>query len=233
MMKEYVWFDIGYTLFYLNRENAYRQALKEAGLELSLSKIERGFHFADKLFMREFTGLFGVEDPGVYMPWYIGRMNYELGIQVDINDIVKRWMEIRNEQPRQWEAYAYCRPVLSDLKKSGYKLGVISNWDGSARGLLEEHGLIDFFDTIIISSEVGVLKPEPEIFHIAFEKSGSNAEKGLYVGDNYYDDAVGSRSVGMDCCIINRFGNFGVEELKGCGIIPDIRGVKPTLEWIE
>lgn len=232
-MKEYVWFDLGYTLLYLNRENAYRQALKQIGIEISLDKIDRGFHFADKLFMREFHGMFGVVEPAVYMPWFIGRMNYEIGIHIDINDIIKRWMAIRHAQPRQWEAYAYCRPVLADLKAGGYKLGVISNWDKSAKSLLDEHGLTGYFDTIIISSEVGVSKPEPEIFEIAFEQSGSTPEKGFYVGDNYYDDAVGSRSVGMDCCIINRFGNFGVEELKGCGIIPDIRGVKPFLEWMK
>ncbi len=232
-MKEYVWFDLGYTLLYLNRENAYHKALKEIGVELSLDKIDRGFHFTDKLFMREFPGLFGVFEPGVYMPWFIGRMNYELKIHVDINDIVKRWMDIRSRQPGQWEAYSYCKPVLSDLKETGYKLGVISNWDNSARSLLDKFALTDYFDTIIISSEVGVSKPDSEIFHIAFEQSGSTAEKGFYVGDNYYDDAVGSRSVGMAYCIVNRFGNFGVEELKGCGIIPDIRGVKSFLEWMQ
>ncbi|MDC7225758.1 MAG: HAD family hydrolase [Spirochaetales bacterium] len=232
-MKTFVWFDLGYTLLYLNRENAYRQALSEAGIELSLDRIDRGFHFADKLFMREYPGLFGVEEPGVYMPWFIGRMNYELGIHLDINKIMSRWIEIRNTQPRQWEAYSYCRPVLSELKDAGYKLGVISNWDNSARKLIDDFGLTQFFDTIVISSEVGVSKPSPEIFDIAFEESGSSPADGLYVGDNYYDDAVGSRSVGMDCCIINRFGNFGVEELKGCGIIPDIRGVKSFLEWMK
>jgi len=232
-VKEFVWFDIGYTLFYLNRENAYRQALDEMGFKVSLEKVERGFHLTDKLFMREFPGLFGAADAGVYMPWFIGRMNYEIGIQVDINLIIKRWMKIRNEQPRQWEAYAFCRPVLAELKAAGYRLGVISNWDETAKPLLEQFGLSEYFDTIIISSEVGVSKPDPDIFRIAFEQSGSSPEAGFYVGDNYYDDAVGSRSVGMDCIIINRFGNFGVEELKGCGIIPDIRGVKSYLEWMS
>ena len=167
-MKDFIWFDLGYTLLYLNRENAYRQALNEVGIKLSLEKIDRGFHFTDKLFMREFNGLFGSVDPGVYMPWFIGRMNYELGIHIDINDIIKRWLDIRQAQPRQWEAYAYCKPVLADLKAAGYRLGVISNWDESARSLLDEHGLTEYFDTIVISSEVGIAKPEPEIFEFAF-----------------------------------------------------------------
>ena len=142
-MKEYVWFDLGYTLLYLNRENAYRQALDEMGFKVSIEKVERGFHFADKLFMRDFPGLFGSVEPGVYMPWFIGRMNYEIGIQADINEIISKWMGIRNLQPRQWEAYAFCRPVLAELRQSGYKLGVISNWDASARSLLDEFGLAE------------------------------------------------------------------------------------------
>jgi putative hydrolase of the HAD superfamily len=228
-MKKYLWFDLGYTLLYLNRETAYRQALLEQAIDIPLDEIERAFHYVDKIFMREFPGLFG-RAPETYMPWFLGRLNYQLGIKVDIFMIQKRWLEIRHRQPRQWEAYDFCKETLEDLKTSGYKLGVISNWDPSARLILDEHDLSRYFDTIVISSEAGFEKPAPEIFHTAFELSGFGPEHGLYIGDNYYDDAIGSKAVGMDYCIINRFGRFGVEELKESPIISDIREVKSYLE---
>jgi putative hydrolase of the HAD superfamily len=142
-------------------------------------------------------------------------------------------MELRGMQDRQWEAYSFCYDTLEHLKERGFRLGVISNWDASARPILEELKLIKFFDTIVISSEVGVEKPDPGIFKAAFELSGSDAEKGIYFGDNYYDDAVGSRSVGMDCCIINPYGSFGIEEIDDCKIIPDIRGALSCMEAAE
>ncbi|NPE31890.1 hypothetical protein HNV12_28810, partial [Methanococcoides sp. SA1] len=79
-VKNYLWFDLGYTLLYLNREKAYQQALAELDINLPLETIERGFHFMDKLFMREYPGLFGGA-PGIYMPWFLGRLNYQLGIK--------------------------------------------------------------------------------------------------------------------------------------------------------
>ena len=41
----------------------------------------------------------------------------------------------------------------------------------------------------------------------------------MYVGDNYYDDCLGSRKVGMNALIINRFGSLGVEEIEDCPVI--------------
>lgn len=228
-MKEFIWFDLGYTLLYLNRETAYQKALTEAGISLSLEEISRGFHFTDKLFMREYHGYFG-GPPEYYMAWYIGRMNAFLGVKLDIHDIKSRWMEFRGMQERQWEAYSFCGEALTGLRQQGFSLGVISNWDASARPILDELELTQYFDYIIISSEVGIEKPDPRIFHKALEESGADASACLYVGDNYYDDAVGSRAAGIDCLIINRYGSFGVEELDDCRIIPDIRSLLSCAE---
>ena len=46
------------------------------------------------------------------------------------------------------------------------------------------------------------------------------------MGDNYYDDAVGSRKVGMQALILNRFGKLGVEEIDDAPIIQNLAQVK-------
>ena len=98
-------------------------------------------------------------------------------------------------------------------------MGIISNWDWTARDILTAAGLIDYFDPIVISAEVDCNKPESRIFELALEKAGIPAHQCLYIGDNYYDDAIGSRKVGMNPLIINRFGNLGVEEIEDCPVI--------------
>ena len=223
-MKKFIWFDLGYTLLYLKREGAYKRALSEFGFDISLQEIERGFHFMDKLFMREFPGYFGGPSE-CYMLWYVGRLNAYLNVKADIHDVYYRWMKLRGMQPRQWEAYPFCRRTLSELRASGVRTGVISNWDSSARPILAELELDDCFEHIVISSEIGIEKPDVRIFNHAMELAGVRADDCLYIGDNYYDDAVGSRAAGMDCMVINRFGRFGVEEIEDCEIIDDIRAV--------
>ena len=59
-------------------------------------------------------------------------------------------------------------------------------------------------------------------FEIALDRAGVSADQCVYVGDNYYDDAIGSRAVGMQALIINRFGKLGVEEIDDCPIIQHI-----------
>ena len=58
MAVSFVWFDMGYTLLYMQRETTYQLALRNFDIEVPLADIEREFHLTDKLFMREYPGFF-------------------------------------------------------------------------------------------------------------------------------------------------------------------------------
>lgn len=65
-----------------------------------------------------------------------------------------------------------------------YKIGLVSNCGSEfLRGLLAEHDLDKYFDEIIISSEVGAIKPNPKIFEIAIERIGVNADETIFIDD--------------------------------------------------
>lgn len=229
MQKSVLWFDIGYTLLYLDRENKYKEVLTIFGIEKSVDEIEIAFHFVDKLFMREYPGTLGKNRPA-YMPWYLGVLNHRLGIKLDVCEVSALWLSKSANPYQHWKPFEFVFQVLEDLKRTGYRLGVISNWDPSALNLLEQHGLAEYFDPVIVSSEVGYEKPDQEIFQIALKKAGVTAEESIYIGDNYYDDVVGGRKVGMDVLLINRFGNLGVEEIAGVPLIEDISYIKDYLK---
>ena len=228
MEISYIWFDIGYTLLRMKREITYRQALATFGENVSLETLEREFHWVDKLFMREYPGVF-LKGRGVYMPWFLGVLNYRLGIALDVAEIDKCWEKIQLSTEDYWIPFDNVHEVLTELKDSTLRMGVISNWDPSARGLLERHDLIGYFDHCIVSSEVGIDKPNPDIFNLAMQKADVVAQACIYVGDNYYDDAVGSREVGMQTLILNRFGNLGVEEISDAPIIQSLAQIKDHL----
>ena len=229
MTISHVWFDIGYTLLYMKREITYRQTLISFGEDVPLDVLEREFHIVDKLFMREYPGVF-LKPRGVYMPWFLGVLNYRLGISLDVSRLDACWLEAQNEAENYWLPFENVRDVLADLKASSLRMGVISNWDDSARGLLQSHGMIDYFDHCIISSEIGINKPDPEIFRVAMQQAQVEPHECLYVGDNYYDDAVGCRKAGMEAVIINRFDHLGVEEIDDAPIIHNLAQLKDYLD---
>lgn len=68
-----------------------------------------------------------------------------------------------------------------------------------------------FFKTVTTSEEAGIKKPEPGIFHYAFEKAGSSAGESVIIGDDLAVDIVGGRDVGMDGVYFNPEG-IGHEE---------------------
>ncbi|HEA69567.1 hypothetical protein LCGC14_1585320 [marine sediment metagenome] len=221
MKISYVWFDIGYTLLYMQREITYQQVLKEYGSEVSLEKLEKYFHLTDKLFMREYPGVF-LKERGVYMPWFLGVLNHRLGLSLNVCEVDERWEKIQEKTLNYWLPFDGVFQVLEELKKNSIGMGIISNWDDSAQEILKNAKLHKYFEHQVISSEIGCTKPSAEIFKAAIDKAGVKARECLYVGDNYYDDAIGCRKVGMNPLIINRFGSLGVEEIKDCPIIPHI-----------
>lgn len=228
MTLSFIWFDLGYTLVYQEREPVYRQFLLERGIDLPLAQIELAYHQTDKLFMRDYPGALGKERHSFY-PWYLGVLNYKLGLHFPLQEQYARLTELQGGQT-VWRAYPFAKEVLRTLKERSLGIGLISNWDGTARAVLEETGLLPYFDHIIVSSEVHIEKPDEAIFRRALEEAGVPAQACLYVGDNYYDDVVGSAKVGMKSLLINRFGTFGIEELVGVRPIASIRDLP---RWLD
>ncbi len=88
-------------------------------------------------------------------------------------------------------------------------LGLVTNGLSDVqRSRVSRLGIADYFDAIVISSEVGVTKPRPDIFDIAFEQLG-HPPKGsaVMVGDSLTSDIAGGRNYGIDTCWYNPHGN--------------------------
>jgi putative hydrolase of the HAD superfamily len=84
------------------------------------------------------------------------------------------------------------RPVLQRLQQR-YTLALISNFDHPPHvyQVLAVSGLVDYFQTILISGEVGVKKPAPQIFQYALERTGLQPADVIHVGDTD-DDVLGA-----------------------------------------
>lgn len=95
-------------------------------------------------------------------------------------------------------------PILKYLKGRNLKVGVISNIGEEIDSNCIELGFDPYLDFKVTSFEVGYDKPRPEIFQLALDKAGVKAYEAIYIGDQYDQDILGARAVGMKAVLIDR-----------------------------
>jgi HAD superfamily hydrolase (TIGR01549 family) len=93
--------------------------------------------------------------------------------------------------------------MLDTLRRDGYRLAVISNADGRVRELFRTAGLLDRFELVVDSHEIGIEKPDPRIFEYACSEMGTTPGRSLYIGDIYEIDVVGARAAGMPVVLVD------------------------------
>lgn len=96
--------------------------------------------------------------------------------------------------------------VLAALRRR-YKLGLLSNYpDGTAiRASLDKVGLSGYFDSVVVSGDLGYVKPHPILFAKSLEELGLPAHAVLFVGDNWLADVQGAKRVGMQMVQMRRW----------------------------
>jgi putative hydrolase of the HAD superfamily len=112
------------------------------------------------------------------------------------------------EYEGSWRLYDDVLPCLDSL--SAYRLATVSNGDsGQQRRKLERTGIAPYFSSVVISGDLGVSKPDPEIFWRSLQELGVSAKETIYVGDHLESDALGAQGVGMRAIWLAREGYVG------------------------
>ncbi|MCD4650307.1 MAG: YjjG family noncanonical pyrimidine nucleotidase [Candidatus Cloacimonetes bacterium] len=98
--------------------------------------------------------------------------------------------------------------VLEQLSSHCTMVAVTNGMAEIQHRRLEKSGLRKYFKTIIISDEVGVAKPHPEIFRFAMQV-GEESDKSrvLMIGDNPIADIKGATDFGLDTCLYKYSGD--------------------------
>ena len=124
----------------------------------------------------------------------------KLGMDVGVDELVGA---IR------FSAYPDAVPALTALRDRGLVLVAVSNWDCSLPRVLDGCGLAELLDGTVTSAEAGSRKPDPEIFELALELAGCDADDALHVGDTAEEDVAGARAAGIRSLLIDRDGRGG------------------------
>ena len=83
-----------------------------------------------------------------------------------------------------------------DALYARYPMILVSNFYGNIRTVLNEFGLTKYFNEIIESAEVGIRKPDPEIYRLAIERFGLTPEETIIIGDSYKNDIAPANILG-------------------------------------
>ena len=96
---------------------------------------------------------------------------------------------------------------LLEYLKPKYHLHLITNgFEEVQHTKLSGSGMEPYFETLTVSEEVGVKKPNPEIFRYALKKAGATPEESLMIGDEMAVDIDGARAAGIDQVFFNATG---------------------------
>ena len=91
-------------------------------------------------------------------------------------------------------------PTLEWLRERGYRIGSVTNrslGDEPFRQELRHYGLLDYFEALSISCEVGYMKPHDAIYRHALEALELAPEDAVMVGDSLLADVSGAQALGM------------------------------------
>ena len=88
--------------------------------------------------------------------------------------------------------------LLEKLRTRGARLFLLSNAQSAfTRGEIDRCGFFDAFDGMLLSSECGVRKPDPEFFRMLFGKYGIDGKTAVMVGDERINDVGGAAAAGI------------------------------------
>jgi len=183
-------FDLFGTLVDSFKRQEYKEILAEMASSLSLPK---------DLFYNSWTSSFNQRALGIFKTI---EENFEfIGKQLDkpINvDGIEQAVRIRlNYSKRTLVPKNDAITTLKQLKKIGFKIGLISDCTYEIPLIWGESLLSPHFDDFIFSCSVGIKKPDPRIYHLACKKLKVKPENCIYIGDGSSRELSGALNVGM------------------------------------
>ena len=142
----------------------------------------------------------------------------ELGIE---DEAVTEKLYETFSSTESYRLYDDVKPALDAVEDAGYRIGLISNFDSWLETMLIEMEVGHVFDPSVISGQVGVEKPDPEIYRIAVERASVPPGRAVHVGDSPRTDMEPAAVVGIKPILIDRAGRYPgspyprLEDLKG------------------
>jgi FMN phosphatase YigB (HAD superfamily) len=165
-------------------------------------------HATFRLWAEEFVADHGLDDKA--LTWLIFADAHSSGPKDRFFTTVRDEFNLAEPADQLWAQYrrrmpdlAFCQTedldALGRLSSAGWRIGIVTNGMlDNQLGKIQRTGLAALVDAWCISDEVGIRKPDPEIFRIVAHRCGTSADHGGWMtGDDLTLDIAGGHAAGL------------------------------------
>lgn len=224
-----VFFDLGYTLMYFDADFGRKtaesylvlaNALNRFGCDLPLTRFAERFETVITQYYHDREKDL-VEKP---VDGFLHQVLLEFGQDHLTKKVYRQALdEMYAVTEKFWRLEDDAVSTLETLRTRGIRLGIISNAADSqdVNTLIDKEDIRKYFKVIMTSSDIGIRKPNPQIFEAALQKMGVSAAESIQVGDILGADILGAHRAGMRGVWITRRSENPRNALARNTIIPD------------
>lgn len=198
-----VFFDAGNTLFRerIPRAAIYREVAGRHGIEAPEEAFREALERAHQRLPCLLDGAFR------YSPAWFEHYIEQVFRGLDVHQVpasLRRQLFERFADRSAYQLFEDVLPALAALTQQGLRRGVISNWAPHLDSILEQLGILPEFEVVVVSSRIGIEKPEPAIFQRAIECAQVAPSRAIHVGDHEEKDVQGARRAGLHSVLLDR-----------------------------
>ena len=156
------------------------------------------------------------------------RLSKKLNIQFNEGEFAKLFMKYLSQASFLYENTT---DLVKDLAKD-YRLTIITNGLSAVQdNRIKKSVIAEYFEDIVVSEEIGVSKPNPEIFQHALNNINyTHKSKVLIVGDSLTSDIQGGINFGIDTCWFNPAMDLNEIGIEPTYTISDLMELKEILK---
>jgi len=233
-----IFFDVYQTLLSVDYDgnekawNIFSKFLNNQRVLINTSQFQ-------KLFIQEKQRYYdSVEDPKMELRHHslfnlVNTVFLNHDVKIEKNELLNLIWEFRQLHHLDLELYHGIKDVLYELSKK-YTLSIASYTQGSyTYKELEKFDIAQYFSYFIFSSDIGYKKTDQEFYKICLQKTNNEPDECLMIGDNYLQDVVIPKRVGLKAIliknpstdkqnIINDVEPDDIVQLKDIAILPSV-----------
>ncbi len=203
MNTKHIFFDLDHTLwdFETNSDLAFKSIFIKHNVNVDILKFLNYYRNINDKYWKLFRDEKVTKEELRYgrLKDAFTKIKFQVSDQL-INDLAVDYIEYLPENNFLFDG---AHEILQHLKPN-YKMHIITNGFSEVQHKkIENSELLQYFDEIITSEQVGVKKPNPIIFQYALEKVNTTANESIMIGDNWEADIMGAKKVGFDVIYCN------------------------------
>ncbi|MFA6143771.1 MAG: HAD-IA family hydrolase [Sulfuricurvum sp.] len=211
MSEKLVIFDFADTIAKLSpskEELLQSFILEEIDLNIPLETIAEVYHYATNLIFYSSVSIHDINAKKEFYEEFNQNIIALLGISHLID--TSKLFDYFNVNGQHWILKDEVIELFVELKSKGYLISLVSNFDTRLYDVLNKMKISNYFDSIFISQEVGLEKPDTEFFKLPLKKHNIKAENSFFIGDSYLLDFIPSNKLGINSILLDENNKYSV-----------------------